>query len=96
MFENRQNRNTNWTYSHIKSCSAYQHYNSRNAIKGCSISETTKTISPSIQTLIEEFKTIVFEKDDLGYPDFSILKALLQLFVNQDSKSDVTEKFHDF
>ena len=42
---------------------------------------------------MEEFKSIVFEKDDMEIQDASILKAVWPLLVNRDSKSDVLDKF---
>ena len=36
-------------------------------------------MSPSIQILIEEFKAVVFEKDEMDYRDKAILIALLPL-----------------
>ena len=53
-------------------------------------------MSPSIQTLKNEIKNVVFEKVDLEQQDNSTLKQLLPNLVNQDSKSDVKDKFHDF
>ena len=58
--------------------------------------EIVKAISPSIQTLIEEIKSVVFEKDEWEYRDISILKALLPLVVNQDSKFDAKGNLLDF
>ena len=51
-------------------------------------------MSPSIQTGIDEFKNVVFEKDvELKYQDKSKLRELLPHLVNQDYKSDVIDKF---
>ena len=36
-----------------------------------------------MQILIEEFKYLVFEKDELEYRDISTLKEILALLVNQ-------------
>ena len=47
----------------------------------------------SIQTFIEEFTFVVFEKGE--YRDILIAKALLPLLVNQDSNSVVEIKSHD-
>ena len=43
----------------------------------------------SFQNLIQEFKAVVFEKDELEFRDMSELKALLPLLAHQDSNSDV-------
>ena len=43
----------------------------------------------SIQNLIQEFKAVVFEKDELEFRDMSEIKAPLQLLAYQDSNSDV-------
>ena len=42
----------------------------------------------SIQTLIEEFKAVVLEKDELEYRDMSLQSTVLPLLAIQDSKSD--------
>ena len=42
----------------------------------------------SIQNLIQEFKALVFGKDEVECRDMSELKALLPLLANQDSNSD--------
>ena len=46
-------------------------------------------MSPSIQTLIDEFKTVIFPKVDFEHKDNLTLKELLPHLVNRDSKSDV-------
>ena len=43
----------------------------------------------SIQNLTQNFKAVVFEKDELHFRDMSELKALLPLLVYQDSNFDV-------
>ena len=43
----------------------------------------------SIQNLIQEFKAVVFEKDELEFRDMSEIKALLRLLAYQDSNSNV-------
>ena len=50
----------------------------------------------SIQTLTDELKKAVFVKVDLEYQDKSTLLQFLPNLVNQDSNSDVKDKFHDF
>ena len=49
-------------------------------------------MTASVQTLIEEFKAVVFEKDELQNRDTSQLKSILPLLVKQESISDVTKK----
>ena len=46
-----------------------------------------------IQSLMEKFSAVVFEKDAMGYRDTSQLQALLPLLVN--SNSNVENKFND-
>ena len=53
-------------------------------------------MSLSIQTLINEFKNVVFAKVDLEYQDTSRLIELLPHLVIQDCESDVTDKFLAF
>ena len=43
----------------------------------------------SIQNLIQEFKAVVFEKDEMEFRDMSELKELLLILAYQDSISDV-------
>ena len=50
-------------------------------------------MSQSIQTLIDEFKNVVFVKVDLDYQDNSTLIDLSPNLVNQDSMSDVNDNF---
>ena len=49
-------------------------------------------MSPSVQTLIDEFKNVVFAKVELDHQNNSKLIELLPHLVNQDSKSDVKDK----
>ena len=49
----------------------------------------------SIQNLIQEFKAIVFEKDELDFQDLSELKPFLQLLAYQDFNSVVNVIFYD-
>ena len=53
------------------------------------------SIKPSIQTLIEYFKTVMFENDELDYRDMSIIIALSPLSANQDCHSNVENRFHE-
>ena len=44
---------------------------------------------------MEEFKALVIEKDEFGYRDMSVLKALLPVLADQGSDSNVGNKFID-
>ena len=48
-----------------------------------------------MQTLIEEFKSVVFEKDELERRDISIRIALLPISVHEDSNFDLENIPHD-
>ena len=52
-------------------------------------------MSPPIHTFIDEFKD-VSKKVELEYQDNSTKIELLPHLVNQDSKSDVKDKLHDY
>ena len=80
----------------VSACSVFKHSNLSYTIRDCSISETFKTISLSSQELIEKFKPVVIENEKLKHRDNTKPIALSALLVNQDSKSDVTVKLHDF
>ena len=58
--------------------------------------EIFKNMSPSIQTWIDEISNVVLAKVVLEYQDNSILIELLPHLVNEGSKSDVEDDFHDF
>ena len=49
--------------------SNHQGSNQRDPIRGCSFYETPKNISLSVYTLLQEFKSVVLEKDELEYHD---------------------------
>ena len=49
----------------------------------------------SFQTLMEEVKDAVFEKDELEHRDMFQLEAFLPPLSNQYFNSDVETKFHD-
>ena len=66
-FENRQNTNSNWTFS------AYQYSIVMNKIRDFSIYESSYSITALIQTLTEKFKTVVFGKDVLEWKDRPII-----------------------
>ena len=87
-FESRQNKITNRMFSFWTIQSEYK-------IRDCFILEIFKNLSASTQTLIEEFKSVAFEKHELEKQDISWLIVILPLLVNQDSESDVMDRFHD-
>ena len=58
--------------------------------------EIFKNMSSSIQTWMDEFSSVVLAKFVLEYQDNSILIELLPHLVNEGSKSDVEDDFHDF
>ena len=49
----------------------------------------------SIQTLIQEFKTVVLDKNELEYRDNPIRTEVLSLLFNQHSTLDVAKIFQD-
>ena len=49
-----------------------------------------------MQTLILEFEAVVFEKDELGHQDMSILGAQLSLLSHQDSDLNIGNKSYHF
>ena len=53
-------------------------------------------MSPSIRTWIEEFKNAVFAKVEVENQDKPAFIKYLSHLVNQDSKSNVKNKLHDF
>ena len=91
-FESRHTSNINWTFF---ACSAYQNSNLKDTVKICTLEEIFKKTSPSIQTWIDEFSNVL-AKVDLEYQDNATLIELLPHLVNQGSKSDVEDNFHDF
>ena len=62
-------------------------------MKNCSIQESLKTITPSFETMVLEFKAVLFKRDELEHRDMSKLKALL---TNEEADCDTGNKFHDF
>ena len=46
----------------------------------------------SIQNLIKEIKSVIFQKKELEFRDMSQVKALLALMTNHDSTSDVEQQ----
>ena len=76
----------------LLACSAYQHCNLKDTMRDCSIWERQeKSISPSLDTLMQEIKSVVFEKDELENRDISII-ALFPILVRQDSKYEKNEQ----
>ena len=67
-------------------------YDIRNKKGDCSISETSESITPSIQTLINYFKAEVFNKDEMETWNMSILTTFLPLSDNHVSNADVQKK----
>ena len=63
--------------------------NIRNKTRDSSVLESRSSMEASIQNSIQEFKTAVFEKDELEFRDMSEPKALLPLLAYQDSNSDI-------
>ena len=49
----------------------------------------------SIQNLIQDFKAVFIEKDELDFSEMSELKAFLPLLAYQDSNFDEEIKFRD-
>ena len=78
----------------LRQCSTSQHSNLSDIIR-CSLQKLSGKKIISIQTLIEEIKTDVFEEDDLEYRDFGTKTVVLLLLINRDIKSDVEDSFHD-
>ena len=58
--------------------------------------ETFNKMSPSVWTLIDEFKNVVSAEVEVEYKDNSTLIELLPQMVNPDSKSDVKNKLFEF
>ena len=53
-------------------------------------------MTATFETLVAQFKAVVFEKDELEHRDRSQLKAILPLLANPDSDSNLRNKLHDF
>ena len=60
-----------------------------------STQKSSKRTTPSLLTLTEELKAVVFEKDKMELRDKSILIAILQFMAYQHFNSDVENNFHD-
>ena len=63
-------------YLDLSACLAYQLSNLKDTIRDSSIKESSEIVSPSIHTLVEESKHVVWEKDELKYGDIAILKTI--------------------
>ena len=63
-------------------------------MEDCSKYESSKRITPPTQTFIEEFNTVVFEKDELEYRYMFTLIAQLPPLAKQNSNSDVENRVH--
>ena len=53
-------------------------------------------MSSSIQTLTDEFKNVIFEKDELECQDVSTQEELLPPPDTQNSKSNIKNRSHEF
>ena len=71
------------------------HANVKNTTRDFSVKESCSSTETSIQNMIQEFTTVVFEKDELEFRDISELKSILPPLAYQDSNSDVEIKFWD-
>ena len=60
---------------------AYEGSNLRTKFRYCSIQESYNSITASIQTLLEQFRAVVSEKDVLEYREKSTLTAHFATFV---------------
>ena len=92
-FENRQIKNFNRTFSHYRSIKIPIWESKKDIVRYIS-HLTTKSIHPSYQSLIDKFKAVVFEKDQLKYGDISILIALLPFLANRKSTFNVKHKLN--
>ena len=66
-----------------------------NKIGKYSTLKSSKGIAPSFQTLANNIKAVVFEKDKMEHRDWSILKALLPLMAHQPYIYGVEKNLHD-
>ena len=91
-YKNRHTNYINWTFLHVRLINIPIQ---RTQSKFVPSEKHSKNVSPSIQTLIDELKNVVFAKVDLEYQDNSTLVELLPQLVNEDPKSDVKDNLHD-
>ena len=63
--------------------------NLRNETRDFSEYESCSSMKAPIQNLIQDFKPVVFEKEELEFRDMSELEALLLLLACQDSNSNL-------
>ena len=76
--------------------SAHQQSNLIGTVNECFFYEKFKKLSSSVGSLIDEIKKVVSMMVDLEYQEYSTVRDILPYLVNQDSKSDARDKFHDF
>ena len=69
--------------------------NLKNKSRGFSVLKSCSNMKAPFRNLIQEFKAVVFENDELEFRDMSELEALLPLLSYQDSNSDVEIIFCD-
>ena len=67
--------------------------NLRHKTRDSSVQESCSNIKAWIQSLIQKFKALVLEKDELELQDMSDLKAFLPLLAYRDSKSEIAILF---
>ena len=81
----------NWTFSPF-GLSRLQ-YNQQN--RGLFQKESLRSITASVQILIQELTSVFSEKDELEYLDMCTLTAILPSLANPGSNSNVEDKLHD-
>ena len=91
-FKNRLNRNIKLTVLHFQPTKV-PIFETKQIIVLYKSHVAFKIINLSIQTLEEEFKALVFVKDELECGDIPM--TFLPLMANQDSNSDAKKKNHD-
>ena len=93
-FANWQKRDSNWASLHSQPIqNSLQKI--MKEIVGYICHLTSESTNPSIQTLIEKFKALLIENNELEYRNTSKLMAYLQPLANQNSNCDVKQKFHN-
>ena len=92
-FWNQQKKVSNWTLSDLRSIKIpiYQTKSKKVPTKN-----HLEIQHRQFGSMIEEFKSIVFEKVKLEYRDICILKAVVPLLFNKNSNADVETKFMIF
>ena len=89
-FENRRSRHSFNSFGR----SIYQKSLERDLIRACSIQTSPKIKSLSIESLIGEIKSVVFQ-DEFEYRDNSKVRAVFTLLVDKDVTSEATDNFYD-